>query len=200
LNINVMKNQFRDWFDQHDGGDGDFCIAPRSYPFDVVPPTLATDTVLYCTKPHTILKLLHELGEEPPFAAVLRRGLPSEADADWLAATAGSRRLLFLGDADPADLLIYAYLRERLAIEYRGLSDELLVKCGVPFENRLTIEMKPSERAAMPLVLQHLCDLPSSLGPWCAGLLNAGRKIELEALFSYANCGTAKIAANILAT
>jgi hypothetical protein len=137
-----MKNQIRDWFEQHDCGGGDFCIAPRSYPFDVVPPTLATDTVLYCTKPHTILKLLHELGEEPPFAAVLRRGLPSEADADWLAATAGSRRLLFLGDAD----------------------------------------------------------LPSSLGPWCAGLLNAGRKIELEALFSYANCGTAKIAANILAT
>jgi hypothetical protein len=93
-----MKNQVRDWFEQHDRDDGGFIIAPRDYPFTVVPPTDATDTVLYSTKPHPILKLLHELGEEklgdwPPFAAVLRRGLLSEADANWLATTAGSRRL-----------------------------------------------------------------------------------------------------------
>ena len=133
-----------------------------------------------------------------PFAAVLRHGLPSEADASWLAATAGWRRLLFLGDADPADLLIYAWLRERaclqknLAIEYCGLSDTLLQKCGVPFENRLTIEMKPSELAAMPLIAEHLGDLTALLGPWCAGLLAAGHKIELEAPFSFATCGPAQ--------
>jgi hypothetical protein len=102
---------------------------------------------------------------------------------------------VFLGDADPADLLIYVWLRERLAIEYRGLSDVLFEKCGVPFENHLTIEMKPSERAAMPLIVQHLGDLPSTLGPWCAGLLATGRKIELEALFSFTTRNPAQIAA-----
>lgn len=204
-----MQNPIRDWFEQHDDDDGDFCIAPRSVPFDVVPPKNATDTVLYCTKQHLIHKLLHELDDEkqgdeklenwPPFATVLRYGLPSESDIAWLAATTGSRRLLFLGDADPADLLIYAWLRERLTIEYRGLSDALLEKCGVPFENRLTIEMKPAERAAMPLVMHHLGDLPATLGPWCGGLLAAGRKIELEALFSFAACAPAQIAAAMVA-
>jgi hypothetical protein len=181
-----MQHPIRNWFEQHDGDDGDFYIASRSDPFDAVPPRDATDTVLYC------------IGDEQPFATVLRYGLPSESDAAWLAATANSRRLLFLGDADPADLLIYAWLRERLTVEHCGLSDELLQKCGVPFENRLTIEMKPSERAAMPLVSEHLGDPPAILGPWCAGLLNSRRKIELEALFSFATCGPAQIAAAIL--
>jgi hypothetical protein len=190
-----MQHPIRDWFEQNDD-DGDFCIAPRSLPFDVVPPGRATDAVLYSTKPHPILKLLHELDDEPPFAAVLRYGLPSsETDIVWLASTVGSRRLVFLGDADPADLLIYAWLRERLAIEYIGLSDTLLEKCGVPLKSDLTIEMKRSELSAMPLVSQHLGDLTSILGPWCAGLFVAGRKIELEALFSFATCSPTQIAA-----
>jgi hypothetical protein len=197
--VNAMQHPIREWFEQHDGDDGDFCIAPRSVPFDVVPPTDATDTVLYCTKPHPIFKLLHDLGDDkrgdwPPLAAILRRGLLSESDANWLAAIAGSRRLFFFGDADPADLLIYAWLHERLTIEYCGLSDVLLQKCGVPFANRLTIEMKSSELAAMPLVAEHVGDLPALLGPWCAGLLTAGRKIELEALFSFSTCGPSQIA------
>lgn len=224
-----MHHPIRDWFEQHDGDDGDFNIAPRSYLFDVVPPANATDTVLYCTKPHTIRELLYALDEERPrdelpFAAVLRNGLPSEADASWLATIADnpsancsrplrdrlidanspessevtdlgySSRLVFLGDADPADLLIFAWLRELVAIEYCGLSDALLQKCGVPFENRLTIDMKPSEIAAMPLVAEHLGDLPALLGPWCAGLLAAGHKIELEALFSFATATPPQIA------
>ena len=199
-----MHHLIRDWFEQHDGDDGDFCIVPRSYSFDVIPPAEATNTVLYSTKPHPIHKLLHALDEEKPrddlpFAAVLRRGLPSESEAAWLAATAGSCRLLFLGDADPADLLIYAWLRERLAIEYCGLSDALLQKFGAPFENCLTIEMKPSERDAMPLVSEHLGDLPAMLGPWCSSLLAAGRKIELEAQFSFATVTPPQIAAAIIA-
>ena len=193
-----MKNPIRDWFDQQEGDDGDFCVASRSAPFDVVPPSDATDTVLYSTKSHPVLKLLYDVGGEPPFAAVLRYGLPSESDVAWLASTAGTRRLTFLGDADPADLLIFTWLRERLAIDYCGLSDGLLEKCGVPFENHLTIEMKPSERAAMPLVAEHLGDLSSIVGPWCASLLAAGRKIELEALFSFATCSPTEIAADLV--
>jgi hypothetical protein len=81
-----MKNQIRDWFEEHDGDVGDFSIAPRAYPFTVVPPTDATDTIIYSTKQHPILKLLHELsieelGNEPHFAAVLSCGLPSVSEA-----------------------------------------------------------------------------------------------------------------------
>jgi hypothetical protein len=93
-----MHHPIRDWFEQHDGDDGDFSLSPSGYPFTAVPPTDATDTVLYSTKQHPILKLLDDLGDEPRFAAILRYGLPSESDVAWLAATAGSRRLVFLGD------------------------------------------------------------------------------------------------------
>ena len=41
-----MHHLIRDCFEQHDGNEGDFNIAPRSYPFEVTPPTKATDTVL----------------------------------------------------------------------------------------------------------------------------------------------------------
>lgn len=198
-----MQQPIPEWFEQHDGDDGDFCITPRSIPFDVVPPKDASDVVLYCTKQHSIHQLLHALeesnpNEDQPFATILRWGLPSESDAAWLAATVGSRRLMFLGDADPADLLIYVWLRERLRIEHIGLCDSLLVNCGVPFNEHHAIPMKPSEIAAMPLVEQYLGDLLTALGPWIGGLLASGRKVEIEALFSFATCGPDRIAASIV--
>jgi hypothetical protein len=194
-----MQHPIRDWFEMNDGDESDCVIAPSGQPLSVVPPSHSADAILYCTKQHPILNLFDDLGGEPPFGTVLRYGLPSDADAEWLAVAANSRRLLFLGDADAADLLIYAWLREHLAIEYCGLRDTLLEKCGVPFEVHLTIPMNASELAALPLVEQCSGDLQSALGPWCGGLLSSGRKIEIEALFSFATCDPAQIAAAILA-
>jgi hypothetical protein len=83
-------------------------------------------------------------------------------------------------------LLVFAWLRECLPIEYGGLSDRLLLQCGVELNDNLTLELKESETAALPLVAECLGDLTSHLGPWCRGLLASGRKIEMEALFSFA--------------
>jgi len=49
-----MHHPIRHWFEQYDGHDGDFSIAPRGCPFDVIPLTEATDTIVYCTpvRPH----------------------------------------------------------------------------------------------------------------------------------------------------
>jgi hypothetical protein len=194
-----MQCQIRDWFAKHDGEDGDFFISSRGHPFSVVPPRDTTETVVYCTKQHCILTLFHDLCDEPSFAAILRSGLPSEAEADWLGAIVGSRRFLFLGDADPADLLIFAYLRERVAIKYLGLTDELFFQCGVPLGDNLTIAMSESELAASSLMSECFVDLQTELGKWCSGLLRSGHKVELEALFSFATCSPSQMAAAFVA-
>lgn len=176
----------RDWFATHE--DGDFLISPRSHPFSVVPPIRTTEAVIYCTKQHCVSRLIHDIGRPPFFAAVLRGGLPSDVDVDWLASIVGSRRLLFLGDTDPPDLLIFAWLRERIDIRYLGISDQLLTRCAVPRSDNLLIPLSDTESAAMPLVSQLFADSQSQLGNWCSNLLASRRKIELEALFNFATC------------
>jgi hypothetical protein len=194
-----MKRNIRDWFARHEDGDGDFHVATSCCPFTVIPPRPSGDAIVYCTKQHCILKLAHELGSQMSFAAILRSGLPSDDDVSWLGSLVGSRRLVFLGDADPSDLLIFALLRESLPIEYGGLTDQLLVNSGVQLQNHLTIPLTESEVAALPLVSKCLGDLPSRLGPWCSCLISSGRKIEVEALFSFATGTPSEIEAALIA-
>lgn len=193
-----MEPQIRDWFARHENGDGDFHVATSCDPFTVIPPKPNSDTIVYCTKQHCLLKLVHELGGNHSFGAILRGGLPSDEDANWLRCQVGSRRLLFLGDADPADLLIFSLIREHFPIEYRGLSDQLLMQCDVELSANLTIQLAESELAALPSVTQCLGNLTSHLGPWCSSLLSSGRKIELEALFSFATCAPSELEAALL--
>ena len=193
-----MEPQIRDWFANQENANGDFYIATSGHPFTVIPPKPNTDTIVYCTKQHCILKLVHELGSNHSFGVILRSGLPSDEDANWLCSEVGSRRLLFLGDADPSDLLIFSWLHERLPIEYGGLTDQLLVQCGVEMSDNLTIQLAEFELAALLLVTQCLGDLTSQLGPWCSGLLSSGRKIEVEALFSFATCTPSELEAALL--
>lgn len=193
-----MKTQIRDWFVRHENGDGDFYIATSCHPFTVIPPKPNTDTIVYCTKPHCLIKLVHELGGKHSFGTILRSGLPSDDDAKWLCSEVGSRRLLFLGDADPADLLVFSWLREHLPIEYVGLADQLLVQSGVELRDNLTIQLTKSEVAALPLVSQYLGNLSTQLGPWCTGLLTSGRKIEVEALISFATCTPSELESALL--
>lgn len=183
-----MKDRIHQWYQQPGVEDGDFFIARRIDSFDVIPPMVDSDTVLYCTKKHCISRFIHLLDAPPSFRAISRYGLPSEEDVDWLRDQVGQRRFLFWGDADPADLLHFAWLREHLQIEHVGMSDQLLSKCKVAVEDNYTIELRQSELAALPLVTECLGDLAELLGPLCAGLLNAGRKIEMEALLSFKQC------------
>lgn len=193
-----MEREIRDCFAKYENSAGDFVLATSGWPFTVIPPKASTDAILYCTKQHSLLGLIQKLDRDPNFEAILRYGLPSEEVADWLRSQVGSRRLLFLGDADPADLLIYSWLRERLPIQYAGLSDELLLRCGVELSDHLTIQLAESEVAALPLVRQCLGDLPRHVGQWCSDLLNSGRKIEVEALISFATCTPSELEAALL--
>jgi hypothetical protein len=72
------------------------------------------------------------------------------------------------------------------------------MKCGVELQDNLTIQLAESEVAALPLVKACLGDLHSHLGRSCADLLLSGRKVELEALFSFAKCTPPEIEAALL--
>jgi len=183
-----MKHPIYEWFAAHEADDWDFFLPLNGYPFSVVPPKPETENIIYCTKPHCLHRLVHDLGSKHSFAAIMRSGLPCDDDLDWLRPQVASRKLLFLGDADPADLLTFAWLSEHLTIRYAGLSDALLLQCGVELNDELTIPMSKPEIAALQLVAECLGEMQSRLGPWCSGLLSSGRKIELEALFSFAKC------------
>lgn len=187
--FNGMKDKIRQWFEQPGVWDGDFFIARRTDSYDVIPPAWDMDAVIYCTKKHCIGQLVRSLEGRTNFGAVSRYGLTSEGDMEWLRSFVGSRRLLFWGDADPADLLHYAWLREELSIEYAGMSDRLLAECRTALADHMIINFRDdSERAALPLVRECLGDLAELLGPLCAGLLETGRKIEMEALLSCKQC------------
>lgn len=193
-----MGNAIRDWFASHQNGDGDFFVAAGCDPFTVIPPRSTNNTIIYSTKKHNVLRLAHDLGSELAFGAVLRCGLPSSEDIDWLRTFVGSRRLIFLGDADPADLLTFALLREHLPIEYIGLTDQLLTKAEVEPGDHLTIALSDSEAAALPLLSDCFGELSSHLGYWCSSLLSSSRKIEVEALLSFANCSPSELQAALM--
>lgn len=94
--------------------------------------------------------------------------------------------MLFLGDAGQPDLLIFAWLRSRLEITFGGLNDALREECGVEVNNRIFNHHSAAESAATPLARECLPDLEDVVGPGCAALLDAGRKIEFEVLISFA--------------
>ncbi|MCA9264430.1 MAG: hypothetical protein KDA60_11300 [Planctomycetales bacterium] len=194
-----MKNRIRNLFTEHGDGDGDFIVAMSDSPLSVICPKKTAEAVVYSTKPHCTRGLSHELGDRMPFTAVLCCGLPSDEDLSQLRTIVESRRLIFLGDADPADLLTFALLRETMPTEYAGMSDQLLRKCGVPLQDELSSPLAASELAALPFVRECVGDLPRRLGPWCSGLLDSGRKVELEALFSFATVSPSAVAAALVA-
>lgn len=193
-----MKSEIRNWYSTHGPADGDFYTAEKGDLVSVIPPTSITDTVLYCTKRHCVGTLISKLDGQPSFAAILRGGLPLNEEVDWLRATVGLRRFLFLGDADSADLLIFAWLRQHMPVHYVGLNDKILGQCGVQIADNMTIRLGDSEMAALPLVTRCLSDLPGLLGEHCSGLLSSGRKVELEVLFNCSQCDASVLEAAIL--
>ncbi|MEM8944585.1 MAG: hypothetical protein AAGD11_05315 [Planctomycetota bacterium] len=143
-------------------------------------------------------KLIHDLDGKQSFGAIMRSGLPLDEDMSWIGAQVSSRRLLFFGDADPVDLLIFAWLREHLSVTYAGLSDDLLRKCEVDLRDNFTIQLTEPEVSALQLVEACLGDVHSYIGGWCTDLLLSGRKVELEALFSFATCTPLEFEAALL--
>ena len=175
-----MRDEIRKWFLDHE--DGDFAVLPQDLPYSVVPAPPSARCFLYTTKPQSMLVALCRNGVEAPCGVIGRYGLPSEAHLRDVEALVGNRRFVFVGDADPCDLLIFGWLRSRIDISFRGVNDLLFEQCHMRFDERLTIAQSDTESAAMPLLVRCVPDYISLVGSNCAEVLASGRKTEVESL------------------
>lgn len=165
------------WFREHD--DGDFSIVPAKIPSARGGDSLTARTLIYTTKRHCLPRIeIDELAH--PVATLARHGLPSRDDLDFLRGGCSEVSRLFFGDADPPDLLVFAWLREHLPIHWAGVSDNFLNSRSYDGYPGIHIRLSDSERAAVA-ELGHLGpDYRDLLGDSCASLLENGLKIELE--------------------
>lgn len=141
-------------------------------------PGVATAQILvYTTKYHALTRVNTKLfGADVSILG--RPGLPRLEDLQSIDAT--TRRLIFLGDADPPDLLIFAWLRAHLSIEFLGVNDQFLQNYFTGSLDRTHISLSESELASRSFLAQIMPDYSALLGPYCSTLLANGFKIELE--------------------
>jgi hypothetical protein len=173
------------WFAEHDG-DGDFLRQPRDCPYFITAPGPETRWVLYSTKRWSAAYALETSGGSS-IQLVARGGLPNEGDPAWIRVIAGDRPILFLGDNDPVDLLVFVWLRCQIPVSYLGVSDRLIRKLGVRLTNSLLIPLSDAEKAAMPLLAEVCPEYRKLIGSRCMGMLEAGKKIEVEAVVNFAS-------------
>jgi hypothetical protein len=162
--------------------DGEFCVFPAEVISEVSGDFQAARTILYSTKASCLSYCRNVWASEIPVAIIARPGLPVATDLALMVGSSPPPRRVFIGDADPPDLLSFAWFRERLPITWHGVSDELLNRFGLVECSSIVIPMSPAERESLAL-LQEVCpDFRSLVGDYCASLFAVGAKIELDAV------------------
>jgi hypothetical protein len=166
--------------------DGEITTQDRTYPFNVVPPLANSKSVLYTTKFHSLRRFSESLETGPPCGVLARYGMPEIEHISWISAFVNDRTLLFLGDCDPFDLIVFSALASVFEIEYLGVSDRLLKLMDVDIDHHLTIPLESGEAAALELILEKSDRMQTLVGPNCYAMLKEGRKMEIEAVVSFA--------------
>jgi hypothetical protein len=105
-----------------------------------------------------------------------------DEDGDFVRMLAGGRPVLYLGDCDPVDLLVFVWLRSQTPVSYIGVSDSLIERLDVQVEAWMTIPLAAAEKEAISLLTGLCPDYGEVIGPQCAALLARGRKLEIEAV------------------
>jgi hypothetical protein len=167
------------WF--HDHEDGEFVVAASDHRSSVVGDSTTARTVIYTTKFHCLGHNLHALDVAHPVMIVGRYGLPVSSDLIHLNALSVDTCCYFLGDADPPDILVFAWLREHAAIGWMGVSDNLLNQGQASDGASREIAMSEAEKRTMRMLPEFCPDFRDMLGPYCSRTLDRGFKIELEA-------------------
>ncbi len=112
-----------------------------------------------------------------------RCGLPSEGDLEWIRQLTAGKELLFLGDMDPLDLLIFAWYRAIMypqRIRFLGVNDELLRYANVPEAYYLPFE--PVEYECIKFLRDLIPDVSDIVGQQCDKVLQRGKKVELDGI------------------
>ena len=173
------------WFAQHE--DGEFGQLPRAAPYTVIGPRGPTPRVLYATKPHIVALSLEQNEDAYEFGLVGRYGLPRTHDVPWIRQIVGQGEVLFVGDLDPVDLMVFSWLRTQvrpIPTRYLGINDAFLAFVRPVDAEFRAFSLAPLELAAFSLLQTILPDLTELLGPQCAGILASRRKLELDAIVS----------------
>lgn len=171
------------WFAEHDD-DGEFALGTRALPFSVIRPAGAAAPVLLTTKPSVVMPIIDREARHG-FGMIGRYGLPDEADLRWILKVIGRHPLFFLGDMDPVDLMVFAWLRAVLRprpVTYLGVNDDFFKALELPSTGSFSIPCGPSERESLAFLKRVFPDLTEKVGHKCAEMLDRGEKIELEVI------------------
>ena len=155
------------WFADHDG-DGDFAALDRLPPYSVIGPVHSRSRIIYTTKPNSISTALARSAALHKFSMIGRYGLPARQELKRMKEMAGTRQLFFVGDADPADLLIFRWLQILIGsqrIMHLGVSDRLLLSSSIAIQERFTIRLSRSEREAIALLEEVFPEYPDAPRP-----------------------------------
>lgn len=166
------------WFRENE--DGEFALRP----YDQEPirggDHCHAHTIIYTTKPRC-LACVNGIWDLPrSVATVGQYGLPLTSDLEFLVGSSESCNRIFIGDADPPDLLIYSWLREFVSITWYGVSDRFLEHHGNLENKRIWISLSNAETDAVAVLADICPDYQDLLGEYCASLLKRRFKIELE--------------------
>lgn len=173
-------------FAEHDN-DGDFASDISTSPYSVIGPGAHSGRMIFATKPGIVSAIVDERKASDEFGMIARYGLPSQTDLHWISKVIGPCELLFLGDMDPVDLMIFAWLRARLwpkPINHIGVNDAFLAAVKISSIKTLSMPCGPSEQASLAVLKKVLPDLRKTVGPKCARMLERGHKLELEGIAS----------------
>lgn len=182
-----------DWFLRHPT-DLDFITVGHAAPYSVIGPWTDASLVLYTTKPNAILHDIKNQDWTSRFALIGRCGLPNAEDLDWINAIRKSRQLVFLGDLDPPDLMIYQWLKSLSggSVLFLGVSDFLIDALGTPYSDSFLMALSDKELESFELLADVYPDFRETVGPQCAAILDRQRKLEVEAIVS-ANKGNESV-------
>lgn len=178
----MTARRIRAWFLERNG-DGEFVCGDRARPYSVSGTPDGAGCVIFTTKPAAVSAVIEHAGDAFHCGMVGRYGLPDDAALSWIRKLIGRRPLTFLGDLDPVDLLVFAWLRAKLRstpVIHLGINEAFLKALGRVSVGRLTIPLAPSEQESLPFLKETLPELFFTIGPTCAKLLERGRKVELD--------------------
>lgn len=181
-----LTERIEAWFMDH-RDDGEFMYPTRDVAYAVIGPATSATKMIVTTKPAAISAAIRAYAVPERFGMIGRYGLPNPGDVRWFGERAGPRDVLFLGDMDPADLMIFAWLRACLhpkPIAYVGVGDAFLQMLHISFAAVLPMPCAPSELEAIRILEQVFPDLCQTVGAESARTLKEGNKIEIEAVVS----------------
>lgn len=170
------------WFAAN--ADGEFVVGAEAGLYSVIPPPGEWARIIFSTKPSPIAMAIEQSSRRSELGLIARQGLPGEADLDWFLGMIGGCELWFLGDMDPPDLMIFAWLRHRLPekkVLHLGVSDAYLGAFQSSLPKWSVVPCATSEIEAMGTLATVFPEFRKAIGPKCASLLDQGSKIELEA-------------------